>query len=379
MGDGSAGSRGGYAGRGPVRVGVLGCGNVSSRYVANLAGQPEVDVVACADADPVRARALAAAHALPEIPSVDDLLAHPGLDLVLNLTPPRVHAELTLRALAYDKHVYTEKPLATSLADARRILDTARARKLRVGTAPDTFLGTGPRTCADLVTRGAIGTPVSVNAAMMNAGPERFHPEPEFLYQEGAGPLFDIGPYYLTVLTALMGSVVRVGALGATARPERVVLTGPRAGSTFPVQTPTHVNTVLEFATGALGMLVTSFDVTATRTPHLEIHGTGGTIVAAQANSWGGPVLLRGAGDTDFTEVVSGPQASDGFMGMGLVDLARAILADRPALATAERGFHVLEVLTAIADSARDGGRFVPMTSTLEDPGGRQPAAPAGR
>ncbi|WP_416903053.1 Gfo/Idh/MocA family protein [Micromonospora echinospora] len=361
-----------------VRVGVLGCGNVSSRYLANLTGQPEVTVVACADAEPARARALAAAHGVPEVPSVDDLLAHPGVDLVLNLTPPRAHAETTLRALAGGKHVYTEKPLATSMADARRIVETADARSLRVGTAPDTFLGAGARACAALVAEGRIGTPVSVNAAMMNAGPERFHPEPEFLYQEGAGPLFDIGPYYLTVLTALMGPVARVGALGATARPERTVLTGPRAGTTFGVETLTHVNSVLEFATGALGLLVTSFDVTATRTPHLEIHGTEGTIVAAQANSWGGPVLVRTSGDAEFTEVLAEPTASDGFMGMGLVDLARSILTGRPAQATAARGFHVLEVLTAIADSARDGGRFVRIDSSLTAPDGQRPAATVG-
>ncbi|PTA44827.1 Gfo/Idh/MocA family protein [Micromonospora sp. RP3T] len=354
--------------RGPVRVGVVGCGNVSSRYLANLAGQPAVTVAACADADPARARALAAAHRVPAVLPVDDLLADPGLDLVLNLTPPRAHAEVSLRALAHGKHVYTEKPLATTMADGRRVLDAARARSLRVGTAPDTFLGVGARTCAGLVARGAIGTPTSVAAAMMNPGPERFHPEPEFLYQEGAGPLFDIGPYYLTVLTALMGPVVRVGALGGTARAQREVLTGPRAGSTFRVETLTHINTVLEFAGGALGTLVTSFDVAATRTPHLEIHGTEGTIVAAQANSWGGPVLLKGPG-TDFVEVLPGPRGSDGFMGMGLVDMAEAIRTGRPEQATGNRGLHVLEVLTAIADTARAGGGFATIGSTLETAG----------
>ncbi|WBB79883.1 Gfo/Idh/MocA family oxidoreductase [Micromonospora sp. WMMD882] len=351
-----------------VRVGVLGCGNVSSRYVANLAGQPEVTVVACADADPARARALAATHQVPQVRSVDELLTGPGVDLVLNLTPPRAHADLTLRALDHGRHVYTEKPLATSLADARCIVETAQARSLRVGAAPDTFLGAGARACAKLIAAGRIGVPVSVNATMMNAGPERFHPEPEFLYQEGAGPLFDIGPYYLAVLTALMGPVARVGALGATPRAERTVLTGPRAGVTFEVGTFTHVTSVLEFASGALGTLVTSFDVAATRAPHLEIHGTEGTIVAAQANSWGGPVLVKGKGDADFTEVVAGPTAADGFMGMGLVDLARSILTDRPAAATAARGFHILEILTAISTSAHTNGRFTPVHSTLTAP-----------
>ncbi|MEU7931579.1 Gfo/Idh/MocA family protein [Micromonospora echinofusca] len=189
---------------------------------------------------------------------------------------------------------------------------------MQVGTAPDTFLGVGAQTCAALLADGAIGTPTSVNAAMMNAGPERFHPS---------------------------------------------------------VRTPTHVNSVLEFASGAMGMLVTSFDVVATRTPHLEIHGTEGTIVAAQANSWGGPVLLRAAGSTDFVEVLPGPRDSDGFMGMGLVEMARAILAGWPALAAATRGLHVLEVLTAIADAARDGGGFTTISSRLETHGRRDTGA----
>lgn len=354
---------------GTVRVGVVGCGNVSSRYLANLAGHPEITIVACADADIARAGALAAAHDVPQVESVAATIAHPEIDLILNLTPPQVHAEVTLSALAHGKHVYTEKPLATSMADGRRIIDTARERSLQVGTAPDTFLGTGPQTCARLVASGAIGTPFSVNAAMMNSGPERFHPEPEFLYRDGAGPLFDIGPYYLTVLTALFGPVAKVGAVGASARTERFVLTGPRAGSSFPVETFTHINSVLEFASGVLGTLVTSFDVVATRTPHLEIHGTEGTIVAAQANSWGGPVLLRSVGGSEFTEVVPGPCQADGFMGMGLVEMAGAILEGRPALASATRGFHVLETLAAISASARSGGQFTRICSTLETHG----------
>lgn len=350
-----------------VRVGVVGCGNVSSRYLANLAGHPEVTVVACADVDVSRARSLAAAHAVPEFGSVDDVLASTGIDLVLNLTPPRAHAELTMRALEHDKHVYTEKPLATTLADGHRIVQLAQRHSMQVGTAPDTFLGAGPQTCARLIASGAIGTPISVAASMMNAGPERFHPEPEFLYKEGAGPLFDIGPYYVTVLTALLGSIVRVASVGTSPRSERLVLTGPRTGTRFPVETLTHVNTLLEFANGVLGTMVTSFDVVATRTPQVEVHGTEGTIVAPHANSWGGPVLVKSSRSTEFTEVLGANGAGDGFMGMGLVEMAQAILAGRPPLASATRGLHVLEVLTAISSSALAGGQFTEIRSTLAD------------
>lgn len=351
-------------GEGSVRVGVIGCGNVSSRYLTNLVGQPHLLLQACADSDPNRAETLAADHGVPDVCSVDEMLNHPQVDLVLNLTPPAAHAGMTLQALKGGKHVYSEKPLATSLEDARRILDAALETGLQVGTAPDTFMGVGARTCRRLISEGVIGTPVSVSAAMMNPGPERFHPDPAFLYRTGGGPLFDIGPYYVTMLTALLGPIVKVGALGGAARNERIILAGPRIGSVFPVETETHINSVLEFDDGVLGTLVTSFDVTSTQTPNLEIHGTEGTIIAAQANSWGGPVCIRTAGDTEFTEVLGSAKDSDGFMGMGLVEMAEAIVQGRQAEANATRGYHVLEVLIRISESVRSGGTFTAISPT---------------
>ena len=219
-------------------------------------------------------------------------------------------------------------------------------------------MGAGARTCQRLIREGVIGKPVSVNAAMMNPGPERFHPDPEFLYRTGAGPLFDIGPYYITVLTALLGPIVKVGALGRATRSERVIMTGARFGSVFPVETETHINSVLEFDNGVLGSLVTSFDVTATEIPNLEIHGTEGTIIAAQANSWGGPVWVRTTAGEAFTEVLGSAKDSDGFMGMGLVEMAQAIIQGRRCAANATKAYHVLEVLIRISESVHSGGVF---------------------
>lgn len=354
-------------GEGPVRVGVLGCGNVSSKYLRTVAHRPEISLLACADLDPARARAIAGEYGVGQACTMEELITHPEVDLVLNLTPPSAHAALSVRCLEAGKHVYSEKPLATTLEDARLILTTSRLKGLQVGTAPDTFLGVGATTVARLIREGAIGTPVSVNAAMMNPGPERFHPEPEFLYRDGAGPLFDIGPYYVTLLTELLGPVAKVGALGRATQAERVIGRGPRSGEVFRAETETHINSILEFANGVLGTLVTSFDVQATRAPHVEIHGTTGTIATAQANSWGGPVWLQTSAGSEFVQMLPEQSDMDGYMGMGLVEMAVALTQSRVPAASGARAAHVLEVLVKISESVRQGGAFLPISSNLSD------------
>ncbi len=354
--------------QGAVRVGLVGCGNVSRRYLENIADANSLVVTACADAIPTAARAVSDDFHIPAM-SVHELLEHDEIDLVLNLTSPDVHAEVSTGAIRGGKHVYTEKPLATNLTDARALLALAQETGLRVGCAPDTFMGAGITACAALIAEGAIGTPVSANALMMNAGPEEFHPGPEFLYREGAGPLFDGGPYYVSVLMALLGSISRVGALATAGRDERTILVGDRAGTRFPVQTPTHVASVVQFAAGAVGTLVMSFDVAHTTTPRLEVHGTEGSIVAPPPNSWGGPVRIRRGGESEFTDVVVDDERA-GFMGMGLVEMADALIEGRPHRATGSLGLHVLEVLVGIRRSASEGGRFcdiAPVENSVTD------------
>ncbi|MBC7725737.1 MAG: Gfo/Idh/MocA family oxidoreductase [Burkholderiaceae bacterium] len=350
---------------GPVRIGLIGCGNVSRQYLLNIAGRPGLVVVACADIVPESALSVSREFGIQQVCTVDQLLAHPHVDLVLNLTLPIVHAAISLRALDAGKHVYSEKPFALSVEDARSILELARERGLQVGCAPDTFMGVGIRACAELIQLGELGTLVAANAFMMNAGPERFHPSPEFLYRQGAGPLLDIGPYYATALVELLGPVARVGSLGSTTRSVRTILSGDRAGTSFPVETPTHIVSLLQFGSGALGTLVTSFDVAHTRTPRLEIHGTEGSIVASAANSWAGPVLLKRAGDDDFVEIPLDPTVPDGgYLGMGLVEMASAVRHGRAPVASGERALHVLEVLVAILDSTSSGGSFADIHSS---------------
>lgn len=352
----------------PVRVGVVGCGNVSRQYLANLVPQDETGptdpddahlvVVACADAESARADEVARAFGIAQTLSVDELVASAEVDLVLNLTSPSAHAAVSMAAVRAGKHVYTEKPLATSVVDARALLDAADAAGVSVGCAPDTFLGPGLSRCRELVLAGTIGTPVSANAFSMGPGPEAFHPQPDFLYQPGAGPLFDGGPYAVSALVSLLGPVAAVTGMATTGSARRTVRTGRRAGETFAVEVPTHVSALLRFAGGAIATLVMSFDVQGTRTPRLEIHGTEASLVCPAPNSWGGPAVILPGGSADpVTVVVSGGDGNR--IGLGIAQMAAALRAGSRPAASGDRGLHVLEVLDAIHRSAESGGETV--------------------
>jgi predicted dehydrogenase len=345
----------------------VGCGNVSRQYLANLATAPELEFVSCADIIEANAAALAGEFGLRQAASVTALLEDPEVDLVLNLTLPTSHAELSLQALAAGKHVYTEKPIALTLDDSKAVLLEAEGRGLMLGSAPDSFLSAGHLFSAELVRDGSIGLPVSVNAFMLSPGPEKFHPNPEFLFSKGAGPLLDMGPYYLTVLVAMFGSISRVAALSSTTRTNRTIKVGERAGSTFEVGTPTHIASLLEFSSGVLGTLVTSFDAVGSRTPSIEVHGLEGSIITPAANSWSGPVLVKKAGDDDFLELPTPVSAVPSFMGMGLIEMASALQKGYAPAATASRAQHVLEVMCAILDSGSSGGNFVEITPPEQD------------
>jgi predicted dehydrogenase len=348
-----------------VRVGLVGCGNVSRRYLQNVASSDALSVVACADAVPSVATALGAEFGIDVMRSVDDLLQRDDIDLVLNLTIPESHAEVTMSALRAGKHVYTEKPLAANLTDAQAILVLANDLGLKVGCAPDTFMGAGLVACQRIIAEGEIGVPISANGFMMTQGPELFHPSPSFLYREGAGPLFDGGPYYLSALVSLLGPIASVAAVATVGRDERFVLVGEGAGERFPVQTPTHVTSVIKFAGGAVGGLVTSFDVIETTTPRLEIHGTEGSIIVPAPNSWGGPVSVRRRGETSFSTLEI-DDATCGFMGMGLIEMAEVLPQGLTPRANGARGLHVLEVLEGIRRSAREA-QFYDITPVSED------------
>ncbi len=351
----------------PVGVGVVGCGNISAVYLRNLARFADTRVVACADQVPERAAAAAERHGVAAAPDVAALLADPAVELVVNLTVPRAHAAVTAAALTAGKPVYCEKPLAVERADGRRLLEMAAEQDLRVGAAPDTFLGAGYQTARALLDEGAIGAPVAATAFMMCHGHEHWHPAPEFYYERGGGPLLDMGPYYLTALVSLLGPVRRVCAAARVTFPERTITSDPARVRRVRVDTPTHVAGVLEFAAGAVATLVTSFDVWHANVPLLELYGTEGSLALPDPNGFGGPVRRRGARAAEWTDVpLRGPYVENS-RGLGAADLARALRTGRPHRASGALAFHVLDVMLGLLESA-EAGRHVTVASTCERP-----------
>jgi predicted dehydrogenase len=349
-----------------VKVGIIGTGNIFGRYVERSRAFEILDVVACADIDHAKAQAKAAAFDIPRVYSVEDLLSDPEVEIVVNLTVPTAHAEVSLAAIEAGKHVYSEKPLAVAREDGRRVLDAAREKGVRVGCAPDTFLGGGLQTCRKLVDDGWIGEPVAAVAFMVQHGPESWHPNPDFFYQEGAGPLFDMGPYYLTSLMNLLGPVKRVAGSARISFAERIATCEEQHGRRIPVEVPTHTAGVLDFASGPIATLITSFDVWASRLPRVEVYGSEGTLSTPDPNVFGGPVLVRRAGAEAWREMPLSHNADVG-RGIGVADMAYAIRYDRPHRARGDVAFHVLDVMQALGESS-EMGKHIEITSHCDRP-----------
>jgi predicted dehydrogenase len=346
-----------------VRVGLIGCGKISQAYLT--ANYPNVAYVACADIDQARAEDTAGKYGLRALP-VSDLLSDSNIDVVCNLTVPRAHAEISSAALDKGKHVYLEKPLGLDREEGATLLNLAGEKGLLVGCAPDTFLGAGLQTCRRLVDEGRIGVPIAAMANMVSHGPEHWHPDPAFFYQRGGGPLFDMGPYYLTALVTLLGPIARVAGVSRGVGADRQVRSGPRKNEVLPVDTPTHVAGVLEFASGALGTLVTSFDVWGSNLPRLEIHGTEGSLSLPDPNTFGGPVRLFSAGTTEWEDI-----PTNGFelqrRGIGLSNLADSLAGRGYNRASGQLAYHVLDAMVSLVESGEQG-KYLDLTSAVERP-----------
>ena len=351
----------------PVAVGVIGCGNISGAYMRMLKTLPVVQVAACADLRPEAAQALAEAYGVPRVLTVAELLAAPDIEIVLNLTTPQGHGEVALAALAAGKSVYNEKPLALTRAEGQQMLALAAKKGLRIGGAPDTFLGGGLQTCRELIDAGAIGTLVAATAFMMSRGHEHWHPNPSFYYQQGGGPMFDMGPYYLTALVSLLGPVQRVTGATRITRTERTITSQPRYGEVMHVEVPTHVTGLLDFAAGPIGTIITTFDVQASVLPWLEIYGTTGTLAAPDPNTFGGPVRLRLTGESEWTEIPVTRPSTENSRGLGLADMAEGIRTGRDHRANGDLAYHVLDIMHAIHD-ASTAGQHVRLESTCVRP-----------
>lgn len=351
----------------PVAVGLIGCGNISSIYLQNAQILDAIEIVACADLRREAAEAQAAKYGVGRVLGVEELLADPNIKIVLNLTTPESHGSIALAALEAGKSVYNEKPLAMSRAEALRMVEIAQAKGLLVGGAPDTFLGAGLQTVRELIDAGAIGEIVGANAFMMSRGHEHWHPNPSFYYKPGGGPMFDMGPYYLTALVALLGPVRRISGATRISRPVRTVTSQPRYGEVITVEVPTHVAGLLEFAAGPVGMIMTTFDVQASGLPWIEIYGTTGTIHAPDPNTFGGPVKVRRRGYKDFAEAILTHSYADQSRGLGVADMAYALQSGRAHRASGALCYHVLDIMHAIHDASREG-RHITLTSGLERP-----------
>lgn len=350
-----------------VKVGVIGCGNISPIYFQ--AGQKfkNLEIVACADLDLDRAKSRAEEFNIPKYTTVEDIFSDREIEVILNLTNPSSHAEIHLRALESGKHSYGEKPLAIELEDAQKILALAKEKKLLVGAAPDTFLGGGIQTCRKIIDEGWIGEPIAATAFMMSNGPEVFHPNPDFLYQYGAGPMFDMGPYYLTALVNLIGPVKRVTGSTKTTFKERMITGELNYGRTFPVETPTHITGILDFENGAVGTIITSFDVWGTRLPNIEIHGTAGSLIVPDPNHFGGPVYIKRSDYSDFIEIPLSYGFTTNSRGLGLMDMVHAISTGSEHRANGEMAYHVLELMHAFQISS-ESNRHYEVKSTCERP-----------
>ena len=369
----------------PMKIGVIGCGRISDIYFQTLAKYEAVKVVACASLDLKESQAKAKKFYIPKACSVEEILEDPEIDAILNLTIPAAHAEISMRALEHGKHVYSEKPFVTDLAEGSAILELAQSKGLLVGNAPDTFFGGRWQTVRKLIDRGAIGTPTSFFAYVGTHGTERHHPNPDFYYQKGGGPMLDLGPYYLTALVFFLGSIKRVAGMSNRGFKKRQIENGPRNGTWMDVEVDTHVQGMVEFESGVIGTITMSFDVWDSETPRLEIHGTEGSICIPDpdpvhgANIFQGEVWLRTRetsrwthqprpqGRADWAVVPVTHGLNEDSRGIGLVDLAYAVSEKRAARASGEIAHHVLEAMLGIMNS-RETGTFVTMQSHAERP-----------
>lgn len=366
-----------------LNVGIVGCGVISGIYLKNILAYRGLTLRACADMRPEVAQAKAASAGI-EAMSVDQLLASEDIDLVVNLTVPAAHFGVSLAALQAGKHVFSEKPLAVDFEQGRKLVDEAEARGLLLGCAPDTFLGAGGRLARKLVDEGAVGRILSGTAFLMSHGMEHWHPDPEFFFKPGGGPILDMAPYYLSALINLMGPVARVFAMASIGFPERVVTAdSPRKGERITVETPTSVMALIEFASGAQVTFTMSWDVWKHGHPAIELYGTEGSMRVPDPNFFGGVVETteRGGewrghdagalalGAPNWRSPNWAPEMPDraNYRALGLADLASAALAGTPHRSTGRLALHVLEVMHRILESAATG-QAIAITTALDRP-----------
>jgi len=364
----------------PVKVGVVGCGKISGAYLGMSKNFPVVEMAACADLNIDAAKAAAKEYQIPRVLSVDEILRDPEIEIILNLTVPKAHVPVSLQAVENGKHVYLEKPLGVNRDEGQQLMDAAKKKNVKIGCAPDTFMGAGIQTSRKLLDDGVIGKPVAFTAFMMCPGHEHWHPSPEFYYEVGGGPMFDMGPYYLTALLNFFGPIKRISAAASIAIPERTITSQPKFGKKINVETPDHIAGTIEFENGIIGTLITSF---ATRFASYDgkqpitVFGTDGTVRIPDPNGFDGPVHVRTIDDADWVEkpheFVKGYGRS-----VGLADMAVAIRTSRTFRANGDQAMAVLDAMQSFLDSAAQGKAIAP-TVKYERPDAMDAKLPFGQ
>lgn len=342
----------------PVKVGIVGCGNICNTYMQAGNTFDILEIAACSDIIMDRAVAKAKEWNIPHAYTLDEMLADPEISIIINLTVPKAHAEIAFAAVEAGKNIHNEKPLTIDRNDAKKLLKLADEKGVRVGCAPDTFLGAGLQTCRKLIDDGVIGEPIGASAFFTGHGPESWHPDPEFFYKPGAGPMFDMGPYYLTALINLISPVKSV--LGSTriTFPERIIGSEPHKGEKITVETPTHITGIMEFENGAIGTILTSFDVWAAELPRIEIYGTKGTMSVPDPNCFGGPVKIFTEAEPVWKEYPLTHGYAEQSRGIGAADMAYAIQSGRPHRANGNLAYHVLDLMHSFHDASNMGKRI---------------------
>jgi predicted dehydrogenase len=364
-------------------VGIIGCGNISTTYLTLAPLFKGIEIRAVADLDMAAAQTRAREYGVAA-QSVAELLRNDDIQIVVNLTVPAAHFKVSRAILEAGKHVYTEKPLTLSLAEARQLQRIATAKKLQVAGAPDTFLGGSHQLARKAVDDGLVGKIAGGTAHIMSRGMEHWHPNPDFFFKPGGGPVLDMGPYYITNLVNLLGPVKRVAALTGMARRQRIIESAPRKGEKIAVKTPTTIHALLDFASGAMVTLSASWDVYAHRHPHMELYGSDGALFLPDPNFFGGEVLAAGpdgeakplpAWDHPFgvpNQMHSGVALAN-YRAAGLADMAEGILKRRDIRCSIARMAHVVDIMVSILKSG-EGRKFVTLATTCTRP---KPLGPA--
>ncbi len=348
------------------RIGMVGCGTISRTYVRGIGQYDHLDLACVADILPEAARRVAVETGCQAV-EAPALMVRDDVDIVLNLTVPKAHAAVSLMAIAAGKHVFCEKPLALSRTEGQQVVAAARAQGVRIGVAPDTFLGGGIQTCRRLIDEGQIGEPVAATAFMLGHGHESWHPAPAFYYETGGGPMFDMGPYYVTALVSLMGPAAKVSGFTRTTFPERTVTSQPLAGTVIRPEVPTHYAGTIQFEHGAICSIIQSFDVWGARLPRIEIYGSEGSLSVPDPNTFGGPVRLLPGGQREWQDVPL-THSDQVQRGIGLADMAHALSHDRPEhRMNGELAYHVLEIMDLFEISS-DQGRHMTVESSCKRP-----------